>query len=445
MPTQTFSTGSVTPYSFVIPAGVISIEAECWGSGGGACSFAVNGGGAGGGGGGGAYSLQTGIPCTPGDTWLVWVGFSGSSEPGDGGTAGADSYFQSPGGTIYARASGGMGAYRTTGGAGGSAYGTYPGGAGGNGFAGAAPSSGGGGGGGAATSGGSGSSGSPGGIGGFAPGGTYGGGTGGQGTTAGISGSAPGAGGGGGGVVGSFGSDGGDGADGQVTLTWVVGSFQQVMSGVAKIAANVQQVMSGVARITNVPQSGYSVIRFAVAPASGHSITCSYYRLGADLLVCEITPEVAARAAVSGGTGKAQLLSQDTSNTNQAAGLQETQQALQAYSDLPITITLETYRAGILPGMFLELDMSGSDSAWNLPAYLDGTWLVQEVQGQFTPNLPDRFGPGLWDASTFPWSSGAPWLTTIAQYGAILYTITLVSIPTPNWVQFWTNLANKSQ
>ena len=445
MSSQTWSTAGV--YYFTVPLGVTSIQVESWGAGGGGCGYPVNGGGSGGGGGGGAYTLSS-FAVVAGQVVEVIVGAGGAAGSGDGGVYGEDSGVMPPGyGGMTGTASGGQAAYRRTGGQGGNAYATWPGGRGGNGKIDSPPYLGGGGGGGAATGSGSGTDG----YNGLGPlpfaggsGGTFGGGNGGA-YSAGVAGTAPGGGGGGGGQTGySTGTAGGAGADGQVTITYTANSFQFPMTGVAKIAVSQQFVMTGKARITNVPQSGYSVIRFATAPLAGHSISVSYRRLGADLIVCENTPDVAARAAVEGGTGKYQTIRQDTANTDQYAGLQETQQDLQTYGTMPTTIKLQTYRAGIMPGMYLRLDMAGA-AQWNLPAYLDGYWFVQEVDAEFIPGMPDRTGPGmLWSVASLPWTEAAPWTDLSAQMGCLLYTLTLISQPkVANWVDFWINLARK--
>ncbi len=134
--TQTFTTNN----TFTVPAGVTSIQVECWGGGGGGSSITSNG-ARGGGGGGGAYASSV-IAVTSGNTYAVGVGAGGNAN-----TAGSNSTFA----TTTVKAAGGSGGTNnsTTAGAGGSvanSTGTKEF-AGGNGANGGALNSGGGGGG----------------------------------------------------------------------------------------------------------------------------------------------------------------------------------------------------------------------------------------------------------------------------------------------------------
>lgn len=74
--------------SFVVPAGVTSVDITCWGGGG---TGQVTGGAGGGtGGGGGAYARKFTVPVTPGNTYTVTVGASPggtSSFTGDAGSS----------------------------------------------------------------------------------------------------------------------------------------------------------------------------------------------------------------------------------------------------------------------------------------------------------------------------------------------------------------------
>lgn len=72
-------------YSWLTPAGVTSIEVECWGSGGGGrigSFFDANNIFRGCGGGGGAYSRKANMAVTPGQTYTVRVGNGGGSNAG---------------------------------------------------------------------------------------------------------------------------------------------------------------------------------------------------------------------------------------------------------------------------------------------------------------------------------------------------------------------------
>lgn len=190
--------------TWVCPANVTSVLAECWGGGAGGGANASGGGG----GGGGAYSNST-VAVSAGTSYTVTVGSGGASA-----VSGGDSWFSSTG-TVLAKGGTTAGSSTTgaAGGAAGSGVGTVTssGGTGGSGSAGA----GGGGGGGAGTStGGTGVAGGAGGGGGGVLGGI--GGAGGPNASNGSPGKAIGGGGGGDGATGVAGA----GAGGYVQLTF---------------------------------------------------------------------------------------------------------------------------------------------------------------------------------------------------------------------------------
>ncbi|PLX18537.1 MAG: hypothetical protein C0599_12200, partial [Salinivirgaceae bacterium] len=203
-----------------VPAGVTSVDVECWGAGGAGGSGANRYGG--GGGGGGAYSFKANIPVTPGGTVSVQVGIGG-----DATVANRASYFIDLA-TIVAN--GGQDGANATGGSvgAGGAGGTWTAGNGDSGFSGGtggngntpSPASGGGGGSSAGTA----SAGNPGGT---PAGGTAvtDGGAGGAGGTnaSGTAGTAPG---GGGGAGGDKSTTGANGANGKIRITYTVSNNQ---------------------------------------------------------------------------------------------------------------------------------------------------------------------------------------------------------------------------
>ncbi|MEI7472122.1 MAG: T9SS type A sorting domain-containing protein [Chitinophagaceae bacterium] len=102
---STFSTAGT--FTWVCPAGVNSIQAQCWGAGGGG---AGTGGSTnlytGGGGGGGNYSKNTSIAVTPGNSYTITVGAggtagltSGNTNAGVGGTSSFSTLLLASGGT----------------------------------------------------------------------------------------------------------------------------------------------------------------------------------------------------------------------------------------------------------------------------------------------------------------------------------------------------------
>lgn len=214
--TQTYNASG----TFIVPAGVTTVQVEAWGGGGGGGgadgqNFSTR---AGGGGGGGAYRKTINVSVTPGQTINVTVGNGGDGgNGGSNGTSGETSIFAS---ATQVTASGGGGGTAGTGsdrtGAGGAGgVGTFNGGAGGT----ASSSNGGGGGGGAGTTGGGGAGGAP--TAGTA--GAGGGGAGGASTSSGNGSNAAGLSGGGGGgrTSNNTNRNGGDGAKGKVIVTYV--------------------------------------------------------------------------------------------------------------------------------------------------------------------------------------------------------------------------------
>ena len=92
-------------YSWTCPAGVTSVNVQCWGAGGAGGGVTSNGTYGGGGGAGGAYVSTNSISVTPGNNYTVTVGKGGSGGTGNG-SSGGNSWFSSSG-TILA--SGGAG------------------------------------------------------------------------------------------------------------------------------------------------------------------------------------------------------------------------------------------------------------------------------------------------------------------------------------------------
>lgn len=210
MTTVTLTPASSSPWN--VPAGVTSVQVQCWGPGG--DGHASGGGGSGAGGGGGEYAAETTIAVTSGGTaaFTVGAGGSGVSTVFTGSVASVTAHAgTSAGSGSGANGTGGTGSTNTT---------HFNGGDGGNGHANAGFGGGGGGSSaGTAAVGGNGGSagGSAGASGGTAPSGGGNGGAGGSSTTSGNPGTTPGgAGGGGGGTTHS----GGAGADGQIILTY---------------------------------------------------------------------------------------------------------------------------------------------------------------------------------------------------------------------------------
>jgi len=75
----TYSTSTGSPFTWVCPTGVTSIQLECWGAGGSGGGGASGGAGkAGGGGAGGSYVKNTTVTVLPGSSYAVTVGAGGA-------------------------------------------------------------------------------------------------------------------------------------------------------------------------------------------------------------------------------------------------------------------------------------------------------------------------------------------------------------------------------
>lgn len=233
MTTVTLTSASTSPWT--APAGVTSVEVQCWGEGGnGAHGPSAHH--AGGGGGGGEFAQETAIAVTPGTgyTFTIGAGGSGTDTVFTGDTQAVTAHHGATA-TTASGGAGGTGSTNTThfngggGGTGGSSSSSAEGGGGGGGSAGA------GGAGGTGGNGGAGSAGSAGAAGSGSPGGAAGGaggsaspGVGGNGTVPGS-----GAGGGGGGNTGAV--AGGTGAGGQIVLTYTANT---IISGTATLSGS---------------------------------------------------------------------------------------------------------------------------------------------------------------------------------------------------------------
>jgi hypothetical protein len=223
MTTVTLTAASSSPWN--VPAGVTTVQVQCWGPGGDGHSSTGTASGAGGG--GGEYASETALAVPSGGTASFTVGSGGS---------GTSTVFTGSSVTVTAHAgtnAPGVGGANGVGGSGSTNATHFTGGDGGNGLSGTGK--GGGGGGSSAGTAAGGSAGGNGGIGsggsgGTAPSGGGNGGAGGGSTANGVAGSTPGGGGGGGGGTTH---SGGGGADGQITLTYTASTSH---SGTATLA-----------------------------------------------------------------------------------------------------------------------------------------------------------------------------------------------------------------
>jgi hypothetical protein len=153
---------------------------------------------------------------------------------------------------------------------------------------------------------------------------------------------------------------------------------------------------------------GSTAITLAVASTS--NLVVVYWRIGGDCIAVRDDALIAARAAIEHGTGKYEMLTDDSSETNCQSGLTFARAALTTYDDLPITFYFYTNSsAGLMPGLWLHLNYVGPA---NLAAMVNGYWLIQEVDATLIP------GSQIW------------------QYQVYVVNATVV-----NYLNFWLNLS----
>lgn len=149
-----------------------------------------------------------------------------------------------------------------------------------------------------------------------------------------------------------------------------------------------------------------------------------YTRLGGDCIVVEDTALVQARAAIEQGTGKYQQKITDTQNTSAPTGLLAAQEALTAYSTLPVSFSFDTYFPGLTPGQYLTIGMS--DRPVGIAALVNGDYVVQEVRGKLV------------EVDTYLDPDGMP---TGANAGHYRYTVTVINVGViGSYLDFWAGL-----
>ncbi|HET9304878.1 MAG TPA: hypothetical protein VFO46_02515 [Candidatus Sulfotelmatobacter sp.] len=153
----------------------------------------------------------------------------------------------------------------------------------------------------------------------------------------------------------------------------------------------------------------------------GSYLQVEYTRADAGVIQVEDTALVGTRAAIEHGTGKYQQITDDSDQTSLAAGLLEAQQALSAFKMIPTTIKFATYKPGLSPGQFLEIQITTPSNAAaliNSPVIGTPSWLVQEVVGELIPTD-----------------------TYIPNFGHYKYSITCISVAQiGSYLDFWEKL-----
>jgi hypothetical protein len=129
---------------------------------------------------------------------------------------------------------------------------------------------------------------------------------------------------------------------------------------------------------------GSPTVTLLVAPLSYLCVV--YWRLGGDCIAVQDDVLVAARALIEHGTGKYQMLTDDSQETSVQNGLTFARAALTSYSDLPITFYFYTDTPNLRPGLWLALSYAGP-----MATLLNGNWLIQEVTATLVPSYTWRY------------------------------------------------------
>ena len=162
---------------------------------------------------------------------------------------------------------------------------------------------------------------------------------------------------------------------------------------------------------------------------SGWSIQIQYNRVGGNVVICENTTLVQARAAIEQGTGLYQQLTSDPQNTSNAGLLQECQGALAAYSVIPEQLELQIFQPGLLPGQLLTIETIDSPTGIAEIAGSPGSpqiWVVFEISAQLIPLLP-----------YMDTANGVP------GGGHFRYSVTLINqSQVGSYLDFWEGLAS---
>ena len=187
------------------------------------------------------------------------------------------------------------------------------------------------------------------------------------------------------------------------------------------------------ASVTGWPKiiSGFTLLTLPLD--SSWFLQVEYNRLGGDCIVVEDTDLVQSRAAIEDGTGKYQQKISDTNNTSAPTGLLAAQQALEAYSTLPVSFSFDTFFPGLTPGQYLSIALE--DRPVGIAALVGSVaspvdYVIQEVQGKLV------------EVDTYLDQAGMP---TGANAGHYLYTVTVINVGViGSYLDFWAGMGGGS-
>lgn len=164
---------------------------------------------------------------------------------------------------------------------------------------------------------------------------------------------------------------------------------------------------------------GSATITMATPLNAGSNLNIYYTRADGGVIEVEDTAQVAAMAALTGGTGKYQQITDASQrgmiSNSSAAALQMAQESLAAYSSIPEAFDFRTFYTGFYVGQELEVLMTLPTGALTR---LNGTWIVMGIDAELVPCYP-----------------------TLGPYGHYEYTLHLVNIEeSGSYMDFWAGL-----
>lgn len=156
---------------------------------------------------------------------------------------------------------------------------------------------------------------------------------------------------------------------------------------------------------------GSAEVHLATPLNVGSNLNVEYTRAGGNIIQVEDTPKVTALAAVTHGTGRVELLTDQSQtgliNTDAATGLQFAQELLATYDDPSEEFSLELFQPGLLPGQQITMDLAAPLDAFN------GPYFIEEVNAELVTVYPYLDGPGCVDAGHYHYTAK---LLSVAQF-----------------------------
>ena len=127
---------------------------------------------------------------------------------------------------------------------------------------------------------------------------------------------------------------------------------------------------------------GSNVVSLATPLNSGTNLQVQYQRYGGGVVEVEDTALVDSRAVNEDGSGKYQMISSAATAATQGQALQEAQQALAAFDEVPQSVLFVTNTSGLRCGQVVTLAVTHPSGAASV---VNGNWYVQEIEAELVP------------------------------------------------------------